>query len=391
MQYFLILGKNPILSKAEIEAVLELKVIKYKVVKFYAQVLILEIEEQLEIEWLNQCLGGTVKIGNILGVVKSLENFEDKFFDWVEFGNGKVFFGFSLYSLDPGGSLKKCQRQLIPVAMEIKRKLREEKHINSRYVVSKEIELSSVIVQKNKLLKNGAEICFFVDTKEILVGQTLAVQPFEEFGERDFGRPSRDQISGMLPPKLAKIMINLAQVNVDKTIVDPFCGSGTILQEALLMGYQKIIGFDISDKAINDTKNNLAWLEKNFSLKFKSLKVESLDVKDLNQRIDLDSIDAIVTEPYLGPAQKGNETPRQIQAAIKDLEKLYLVAFSQFYKVLIKGGKVVCVFPIFKIDNLKLNILPEIRKMGFKLLNQDDLIYFRPQQLVWRDILIFEK
>jgi tRNA G10 N-methylase Trm11 len=391
MLYFLILGKNPILSKAEIEAVLALKGFKYKAIKFYAQVLILETEKEIDVEWLNQRLGGTVKIGKILGSVNNLENFEHKFFDWIEFGNGKVFFGFSLYSLEAAVHVQKYQRTLNPVAMEIKRKLREEKQINSRYVVSREIELSSVIVAKNKLLKNGAEICFFVAAQEILVGQTLAVQPFEEFGERDFGRPSRDSVSGMLPPKLAKIMINLAQANEDKIMLDPFCGSGTILQEALLMGYQKIIGFDNSDKAIKDSKNNLDWLIKKLNLQVQGLEVKNLDVRNLSQQIGANTVGVIVTEPYLGPAQKGNESPKQIEAIIKDLEKLYLEAFLQFYKVLTKGGRVVCVFPIFKKDSLKLNILSDIRKMGYKLLNQDDLIYYRQQQLVWRDILIFEK
>ncbi|MCX6743572.1 MAG: hypothetical protein NT116_05025, partial [Candidatus Parcubacteria bacterium] len=221
MKYFFVLGKNPVLSKAEIEAVLQISDIRYQISEFSGNVLILEIEKKLDVSWLNNCLGGTVKIGKILDKISNLENFKDRFFDLIKFGNGKVYFGFSLYSLDPNIHLKHLAKKLTPVAMEIKRKLREEKNINSRYVVSKELELSSVIVKKNKLLQNGAEICFLIkekpsfakasEGKEILVGQTLAVQPFEEFGSRDYGRPSRDDVSGMIPPKLARIMVNLAQ------------------------------------------------------------------------------------------------------------------------------------------------------------------------------------
>ena len=57
------------------------------------------------------------------------------------------------------------------------------------------------------------------------LGQTLVVQPFKVLSKRDFGRPARDDHSGMLPPKLAQIMINLARRNDDistKTILDPF-------------------------------------------------------------------------------------------------------------------------------------------------------------------------
>ena len=94
----------------------------------------------------------------------------------------------------------------------------------------------------------------------------MAVQPFEEFGARDYARPSRDDLSGMLPPKLAKIMINLAQAKENSLILDTFCGSGTILQEALIMGYLNLIGFDSSPKAIKDSQANLEWLADKYDL-----------------------------------------------------------------------------------------------------------------------------
>ena len=35
------------------------------------------------------------------------------------------------------------------------------------------------------------------------------MQDFEQWGARDYGRPSRDAVRGMLPPKLARMMVNL--------------------------------------------------------------------------------------------------------------------------------------------------------------------------------------
>jgi len=301
MKYFFILGKNPILSKAEIEAVLEFKVIKYKVIKFRDKILILELENELDIEWLNSRLGGTVKIGKILDSIDNLEEFEDKFFKQVKFGSGKVFFGFSLYSLSPEIHIAKLQKKINAMAMNIKARLRDEHHVNSRYVVSREVELSSVIVKKNKLLQNGAEICFFIKSDEILFGQTLAVQPFEEFGARDFARPGRDQLSGMLPPKLALMMINLAQIKPEAVILDPFCGSGTILQEALLLGYGNLIGTDNSEKAVSDSLRNLDWLIKKYEIENKKYEILKLDVKNLSKKFGINSVDALISEPYLGP------------------------------------------------------------------------------------------
>jgi len=430
MQYFFILGKNPTLSKAEIEAVLE----KAEVSAFalasaktskasadkrslksevFGKILILDIEKELDIEWLNSRLGGTVKIGKILDKIEKLEEFEDKFFELVLFGAGKAFFGFSLYSLSTAINVAKFQPKINAMAMDIKARLREEKQVNSRYVVSREPELSSVIVAKNKLLKNGAEICFFFtnepsfakasEGKEILFGQTLAVQQFEEFGARDFARPGRDDLSGMLPPKLARIMVNLAQIKPEALILDPFCGSGTILQEALVLGYSNLIGSDNSDKAVSDSLKNLDWL-------FEKSKVESLsreaasryagkveviklDVKDLSLKFKPNSIDAIITEPYLGPAMRGNESQAQIEKTIEGLEVLYLTAFVQFAKVLVKGGKVVMVFPIYNLKNTqsKIEILTQIEKLGFAKVNKEELVYFREKQFVRREIVIFKK
>ena len=393
MQYFFILGKNSILSKAEIEAVLQISDFGFRILDFSDKVLILDTEQDLDIDRLNNRLGGTVKIGKILDKIDSLENFEEKFFDLIKFGDGKVYFGFSLYQLDKEVYLKKYQKELLPVAMEIKRILREEKNINSRYVVSKELELSSVIVKKNRLLQNGAEICFFVKDEEILVGQTLAVQPFEEFGARDFTRPSRDQVSGMLPPKLARIMINLAQIKEDTKILDPFCGSGTILQEALILGYKNIIGSDQSPKAIADTQNNLAWLKEKYQLNTNNVRVFNLSVEQLGQKIKPNSIDAIIAEPFLGPPIKGNENISQIESIIKELELLYLKAFNEFQICLKKQGKIVIIFPVFNLRNIntKLTIFNKIEQMGFKKLNKEELMYFRPNQLIWREIIIFEK
>lgn len=414
MQYYFILGKNPTLSKAEIEAVLQKAEVRSMKAEVFGKIYFVQISAELDSDWLNSQLGGTIKFGKVLDKIIKLDEFDAKFFELVEFGNGKVYFGFSLYSLSPEIKVEKYQPRLNAVAMDIKARLRDEKHINSRYVVSREPELSSVIVAKNKLLKNGAEICFFFGKGEILFGQTLAVQEFEEFGSRDYSRPGRDEISGMLPPKLARMMINLAQVKNDAAILDPFCGSGTILQEAIVLGYKNLIGTDNSDKAVEDTNKNLSWLNSKMkaaspdgstklpptlslrragTMTGSAAKVFKLDVKDLSAKFKPNSIDAIITEPYLGPALKGNESQAQIDKIIKDLEKLYLSAFGQFAKVLAPGGKVVMVFPIYNLrkTQAKLDILSQIEKFGFVKLNKEELVYFREKQFVWREILIFEK
>ncbi len=390
MQYYFILGKNPELSKAEIESVLQFFDYKFTIIEFKKNILILEIQANLDFEVINQRLGGTVKIGQIIDQVDDLSKIADKFCQLIECRAGKLHFGFSLYALSDKINLQKKKSQIKLIAMEIKRKMREEKHLNSRWVVGKELELSSVIVKKNQLLKYGSEICLFFTAPKILIGQTLAVQAFEEFGARDYKRPNRDKLSGMLPPKLARIMLNLAKIKPEAKILDPFCGSGTILQEAFVLGYKNLIGFDSSAKAIQDTQNNLTWLADKYNFDLKNIKLKQIDVKYLNQQLDRNSINCIISEPYLGPPLKGNESERELNKNIQELEELYLVAFKQFQQILKGKGKIVMIIPEFKIKN-KTKQLDLDKIKGFKILNQQKLIYSRPNQHVWRQIKIFIK
>jgi len=142
-------------------------------------------------------------------------------------------------------------------------------------------------------------------------------------------------------------MINLAQVDQSAKILDPFCGSGTILQEALLLGYHGLIGSDISKKAIDDTKENLEWLKNSIDrVKGSDLpSLYNLDVRQLSQKIK--QVDAITAEPYLGPPLKGRESKDQIKKIITDLEQLYIDAFKEFDKILNPSGVVVIIFPVF--------------------------------------------
>ena len=265
MRYFFILGNNPTLSIAEISAVFGLND-NSKTEIISQEIFLLETENSFDSAELIKKLGGVIKIG----VISNEFNFDnqkiiaeaEKLIDTNY--QGKIKFGISYYG--------NKQLNLKVIGMEIKKCLRE-KNISVRWVISREKILSSVVVEQNKLISQGAEIVLIQKDNHVLIGKTLAVQPFKELSFRDYGRPGRDDYSGMLPPKLAQIMINLASVEThdyaslhDMTILDPFCGSGTILTEAILMGYKNLIGSDISSKAIEDTKKNIVWIKNKFQI-----------------------------------------------------------------------------------------------------------------------------
>ncbi|MEK7167023.1 MAG: DNA methyltransferase, partial [Patescibacteria group bacterium] len=245
MRYCFILGNNSTLSIVEILNVFLLFKINVQIVSFSEEALLLDIQDEFLINDFFSRLGGSIKIGKIEKDYLNINELTTEeiltLFNIQE--NKKIYFGFSFYNLGAHDFLK-IKDYIKQLAIKIKKKL-QKKGLKARWVISQEKNLSSVIVEKNKLIKQGAEILILIEKNKIYLGKTLIVQEFEKYSERDYNRPFREIQKGMIPLKLAKIMINLGQIKKDQTILDPFCGSGTILQEANLMGYENIIGSDI--------------------------------------------------------------------------------------------------------------------------------------------------
>jgi len=393
MKYFFVLGTNAALSIAELASVVGLK----KADLLAADFLVWETDTEISSESLMKRLGGVIKIGEIKDEIRG-NNEEDLLKSLTELAKikkyqskeGKFNFGFSDYG--------KHQFNKQNLGLKLKKYFSEEK-ISSRFVISREKTLSSVVVTQNKLIARGIEFILVKEGDKILIGETLSVQPFKDLSRRDYGRPARDDQSGMLPPKLAQIMINLAQVqNYNDVIVDPFCGSGTILSEAMLAGYKHLFGSDVSPRAIDDTHKNISWIRELYDVKDVNIKILVKNVVNLSKFIKAGLAEAIITEPFLGP-QRGLIDFKMVT---RNLEELYSLAIKEFQIVLKRGGRVVMIWPLFygqkpitpNYDGFKmLNMIPEkLRTSEFiKKNNRDTIIYGRPGQRVYREIVVLEK
>lgn len=324
-KYFFVLGNTPDLARAEVKALLQHTELFYE-----PPVLILEFEGKIPFDQ----FGGVVKIGEIIE--------SDISIFLKSSGQKSVDFGISNYGIDSG--LRRNDEKTI------KREL-QEFGIKARFVLPKKGEeiLSSVVVRKQLL----TEFLLF----DKIIAKTVWTQDFEDWGVRDFGRPAIDPHIGMLPPKVARMMLNIARPG---KILDPFCGVGTILAEA-----QDAIGSDINPVQIGKTRKNLQWLGKNFPLY----------VADA-RKIIVPPVDAIVTEPFLGPAD------------IKVLEQLYYDCFKHWLTILKPGGRVVIATP-FPIDPDRIGVDKQ-KLMGYSLV-AGPFMYFRPQAKVKRFIWHIQK
>ncbi|HUT22602.1 MAG TPA: hypothetical protein VMX18_04405 [Candidatus Bipolaricaulota bacterium] len=377
MEYFFIFGKTPAISKAELASVLAKAAIKTELVSEKNDTLILSSQKKID-RPLFESLGGCVKFGEIIDREKKLEPAKLAVLIEDLSSKNKMVFGLSDYT---GKYLK-----LYKLGIEIKKLIKENRPC--RFVRAVGNALSSVSVAKNKLIEDGVELCVFFDGTDFLLGRSAAVQDFERWNRLDFGRPEFDAKIGMLPPKVAQMAVNLLPVKPE-SIWDPFCGFGTILQQAALSGVKKIIGSDINSETLKKCEKNIDWLKLKFNISSQII-IERLDASIATKK-DLPFIpDAVITEPFLGKPLYGKEKESEILLMIKELKNLYLKAFDSLNNILAPGAFIVFIFPKIKTKEriFNVNISAEL-KNSFDRLNTWE--YFRPGQHIERVITLWRK
>lgn len=372
--YIFVFGRTPELSFAELTAFFPTAVL---VGDSCAQITDIEIDAVA----LMKTLGGVVKICEYIGNVSSLEAV--KVSKYCE-GNGtQSTFGLSV--------IGKKYINLLPILNDIK-DLLQAKGISARFVAPKNgMELSSVVVDTNRV----NELVAIEVGNEYSIAKTLAVQPFEDWSTRDYGRPSSDAKLGMLPPKVSRMMINIALAGKPKgkTIADPFCGMGTVLNEAM-MGGVKAVGGDISEEAVTKAGKNIYWLRSQFPEAGSGM-ARVADATQFSKFVEMESIDAVVTEPFMGTTKLGEgKVPyEKAKDVMKGLEKLYIGCFRDWHKILVKGGRICITLPSFIYPSRTITVKKVVdtcESLGYtKLLGPIE--YGRPQAIVRRNIYLFEK
>ncbi|MBD3202747.1 methyltransferase domain-containing protein [Candidatus Woesearchaeota archaeon] len=164
----------------------------------------------------------------------------------------------------------------------------------------------------------NSEINFFFVKNNVLCGKLRGNTDKSYLSRKAHHRPGFHPTS--LDPALARAMINITGKKRG-ALLDPFCGSGGILIEAGLMGFN-ITGFDIEKKMINLCKKNLDFYQiKNFNLSLH-------DSQNINKKFD-----CIVTDLPYGKNSK-----------VENLTKTYLNFLKSAYN---SANIIVIGFPDF--------------------------------------------
>lgn len=418
MRHFFILGSNPVLSTAEIIALLDGR--HFTVTEMYKQALIVDEVEgySLDAKALMQRLGGTIKIGRIVaeGLEQTPEALQEVMLQQLSdrvANVGNATYGYSVYALEstrPANAAAAVNAKFRNVGMAVKRKL-QEAGCAARWVKAQVgTSLTSAAVGKNRMIEDGKEFVILTKGDQMMVGTTDVIQPFEEFSLVDYGRPARDTVQGMLPPKLARIMINLIHVSreiTDVTLMDAFCGSGTILTEALQMGFRELYGSDKNPEAVLSTQRNIAWLvEKGLIPEgaAANVKLNTADARALTKIVPEGGLDAIVSELFLGPNRTGNERRGELQKTLDTLTNLYYEALASWRTLLKPDAPIILAMPVYILGIEKHGISatafeklgyqtevllpgPILSRLGIRETKNRGLLYGRNDQRVWREIV----
>lgn len=283
----------------------------------------------------------------------------------------------------------------------IRERIKSEKGLHGRELRAApgEAEVSPAKVSAEKLADREAELCLWRNPKgEIRIGRTAWVFSTEEFSTRDMKKPIRPRRRGLLPPKLARQMVNLARTKKEGVLLDPFCGSGAVLIEGLSLGLI-VAGSDNRDEAIEQSQKNLGWfLNHNYELSRNNLRsLESLDVRQLTKQFEPLSLDMVVGEGDLGPPIRGNLSRKEAVGFVPRLEELYVAAFAEIRIVLKPGGRVCLAVPFWRPsegDPIFLNLKRRLELMGYGPAipekGFDPILYSRQDQKVGRAIYLLE-
>ena len=360
MKYVAVLGRQPEISAAEIRAQFgEMQRVGDDLAVF-----------ESASEPVLARFGGSLKFGTLLEVspLEYLASLPD----------GKIVLGVSDYSR------RASARTAANEALKLKKILKRHGR-NVRVLPNSSAAISTAAAHHNFL---GEKPCH---VELILIGSewfaSLGAQNITAYARRDQARPFRDARVGMLPPKLAQILINLCGPLPDGArILDPFCGTGVVLQEALLMGY-RAYGTDLSERMVEYSRRNLEWLGRG---EF------SLAVGDATEFKWEMPVDAVACEGYLGPPMSVAPAEIKLRAAKQECGAILLGFLKNLAGQVATGTPVVMAIPAWlRPDGTysRLNLLDKIEELGYTVNKNfgSDLLYARAGQVVAREILILRK
>jgi len=162
------------------------------------------------------------------------------------------------------------------------------------------------------LKKPKTSVCIFLTDKNFYITRTIWEAKPNRFKDRE-PKAKPHFHPTILRPWLARLLVNLARTK--KELYDPFCGTGSILIEAALIG-AKVNGSDLDTRMLKRAKENLDFYKID-------AKLEKLDATKLSKKFK--KVKAIATDP---PYRRSSFSSKE------DISELYNLFLKEVEKIL---------------------------------------------------------
>jgi 23S rRNA G2445 N2-methylase RlmL len=200
--------------------------------------------------------------------------------------------------------------------------------------------LSKILAAKLDLtyeneLHQQFDIRVFLEHESAYIGVRLGNTPLHR-------RPYKTSTTkATLRADIAYCMALLSEISHKDTVLDPMCGSGTILIESSIFEPKMLIGGDINPDALEATKANVNSFDTSLDIQLKLWDSTSLPLQD-------NSVNKIICNLPFG---------KQIE--VEDIDQFYQEVFQEFIRVTKSNGKIVILTSYTKTIEL-IHTCPEI-------------------------------
>jgi tRNA G10 N-methylase Trm11 len=355
-QFLIVFGFSKA-SELELLTLEESRLYDFRIILHDGSAALIETTER-EAMRIIQRLGGAYKVGRVLGNELSLA------VDQIDLPESEKFH-WSVSSYNVSEDLLRISKEALAS------KLKKEGLGKGKFVFPSLLSTSAEggtseeppieEVARRILPRNGGHgvdliVSAGIRNSQPIFAQTVGLSDVEGFHERDFGRPFQDPRM-TISPRIARMMVNLSLPKRDDgparlneahlTLLDPFCGLGTIAVEALACHFSVVVS-DRDEAAVTRCRRNIDWFLGGKQLR-KGQSVRAMQVEASRLRLHLKerSIDSVATEPILLPVFQNNPSETVALRLLRESEGKYEMVLKSLLPLLRdRGSKIVFTSPV---------------------------------------------
>ncbi|HRC27835.1 MAG TPA: hypothetical protein PKV96_00415 [Candidatus Saccharimonas sp.] len=387
--FITILGRQPALGMAELE-----QLYGSGSVKWFGTTSALVDTDDFDFER----LGGSQKAGRVVAELRgdwhgiSMKLVSKYAAQWAQ-SSGKITLGISTYGFTV------APRDVQKTGIVLKSKLKAH-GVSLRLIPNSDAALNTAVSHHNKLGLSANHIELLIvraASGAVIIAESVGAQNITALAARDQARPRTDAFVGMLPPKLARMMVNMAAGDITNTttVLDPFCGTGVVLQEAALLGCGTVYGSDLSAKMVDYTQTNLDWLLDRYHLAT-TVRVEEADAITHQWQ---QPVSTVICETYLGQPFSAPPSPAKLTEVRGNCDRIVGTFLRNIAGQLAPGTTLCIAIPAWRDHTgqfTHLSVVGSLERLGYRLqplhhIRHEQLLYYRETQVVARQLLLLQK